>query len=198
MHSTILPNRPIPSFTAAATARVPLRLRNMPPAVAPGDSGYVTIYTRFKWDGNTSSPNLLVGNGWNGSYGAAANGLSVYLNGSGNVGILNNNAMPYCSAKVTAGNWYDLFVVARNETISGAEKVVANVYLYKANSGGSPTLTTSSLTNNVMTFSGARLTLGCYLLNSTGWAVKSNPRAFRGTIADVMLWNRAITTAEMA
>lgn len=166
--------------------------------VQPGSSGYVTIYTRFKWDGNTSSPNLLVGNGWNGTYGSAVNGLSVYLNGSGNVGILNNNAMPYCSAKVTAGNWYDLFVVARNETIGGAEKAVANVYLYKANSGASPTLTTSSLTNNVMTFSSARLTLGCYLLNSTGWATKTNPRAFRGTIADVMLWDRAVTTAEMA
>ena len=166
--------------------------------VAPGADGYLTIYTRFKWDGNTSSPNLLVGNGWNGTYGSAVNGLSVYLNGSGNVGILNNNAMPYCSAKVTAGNWYDLFVVARNETIGGAEKAVANVYLYKANSGASPTLTTSSLTNNVMTFSSARLTLGCYLLNSTGWATKTNPRAFRGTIADVMLWDRAVTTAEMA
>jgi hypothetical protein len=167
-------------------------------AVAPGDSGYVTIYARFKWDGNTSSPNLLVGNGWNGTYGSNVNGLSVYLNGSGNVGILNNNAMPYCGAKVTAGNWYDLFVVARNETISGAEKVVANVYLYKANSGASPTLTTSICTNNVMTFSSARLTLGCYLQNSTGWAVKTNPRAFRGSIADVMLWDRAITTAEMS
>ena len=36
-------------------------------AVVPGDSGYVTIYARFKWDGNTSNPNLLVGNGWNGT-----------------------------------------------------------------------------------------------------------------------------------
>ena len=171
-------------------------------AVAPGDSGYVTIYARFKWDGNTSEPNLLVGNGWNGTYGSAVNGLSIYFKGGGTndgkIGILNNNAMPYCSAKITAGNWYDLFVVARNETIGEVEKAVADVYLYKANSGGSPTLTTSSLTNNVMTFSSTRLTLGCYLLNSTGWDKSNNPRAFRGTIADVMLWDRAITTAEMA
>ena len=168
--------------------------------VQPGSSGYVTIYSRFKWDGSTSSPNLLVGNGWNGTYGSAVNGLSVYLNGSGNVGILNNGAMPYCGAKVSAGAWYDLFVVARNETINSAEKTVANVYLYKANSGGSPTLTTSVVTNNVMSFSSARLTIGCFLLNSTGWHNPGNngPRAFRGTIADVMLWDRAITTLEMS
>ena len=36
--------------------------------VQPGSSGYVTIYSRFKWDGSTSNPNLLVGNGWNGTY----------------------------------------------------------------------------------------------------------------------------------
>lgn len=173
--------------------------------VQPGSSGYVTIYSRFKWDGNTSSPNLLVGNGWNGTYGSAVNGLSVYLNGSGNVGILNNNAMPYCGAKVSAGAWYDLFVVARNETINSAEKTVADVYLYKANSGGSPTLTTSVVTNNVMSFSSTRLTIGCFLSNSTGWHIPSpdgngnpRPRAFRGTIADVMLWDRAITTLEMS
>ena len=61
-------------------------------AVAPGDSGYVTIYSRFKWDGNTSEPNLLIGNGWNGTYSSNVNGLSIYLKGGANdgkIGILN-------------------------------------------------------------------------------------------------------------
>lgn len=169
-------------------------------AVPPGSDGYVTIYARFKWDGKTSSPNHLVGNGWDGTYANADNGISVYLNNSGDIGILNNGAMPSCGAKVTAGNWYDLFVVAHNETINSAEKAVAKVYLYKANLGASPTLTTSVCTNTPMTFSSSktRLSIGCYLLNSTGWATKTNPRAFKGTIADVMLWDRAITTAEMS
>ena len=176
-------------------------------AVAPGDSGYVTIYARFKWDGKTSNPNLLVGNGWDGTYGNADNGISVYLNNDGNVGVLNNGAMPYCGAKVTAGIWYDLFVVAHNETINSAEKVLANVYLYKSNLGVSPTLTTSVCTNKPMTFSSSktRLSIGCYLLNATGWHNPSpdnsgnpRPRAFRGTIADVMLWDHAITTLEMS
>lgn len=168
-------------------------------AVPPGPDGYVTIYSRFKWDGNTSNPNILVGNCWNGLYNNSENGISVYIRNDRKIGILNNQAMPYCSLNVSEGVWYDLFVTAHNETIGGVEKAVANLYLYKANSGKSLTLATSSITNNAMGFSTNRLVIGCFNNNSTGWhnPDKNGPRAFRGAIADVMLWDRAITRAEM-
>ena len=103
------------------------------------------------------------------------------------------------SVKCGANVWCDLFVVSRNETIDGAEKAVSDITLYKANSGLAPSLVTGSYTNKPMVFSSSktRVTLGCYL-TSNGWAKKTNPRAFKGTIADVMMWDRALTAAEMA
>ena len=168
-------------------------------AVSPGDDGCFTIYARFKWDGNTSSPNLLVGNGWDGAYGNTDNGLSVYLDGVGKVGIVHNNSMGSSSVNCGANVWCDLFVVSRNETINGAERTVSDITLYKANSGLAPSLVTGSYTNRPMVFSSSktRVTLGCYL-TSNGWAKKTNPRAFKGTIADVMMWDRALTAAEMS
>jgi len=168
-------------------------------AVTPGDDGFFTIYARFKWDGNTSSPNLLVGNGWDGGYGNTDNGLSIYLNGEGKVGIVHNNSMGSSPVTCGANVWCDLFVVSRNEIINGAEKAVSDITLYKANSGSAPSLVTGSYTNKPMVFSSSktRVTLGCYL-TANGWAKKTNPRAFKGTIADVMIWDRAITAAEMA
>ena len=168
-------------------------------AVSPGDDGCFTIYARFKWDGNTASPNLLVGNGWDGTYGNTDNGLSVYLDGEGKVGIVHNNSMGSSPVKCGANVWCDLFVVSRNETINGAEKAVSDITLYKANSGLAPSLVTGSYTNKPMVFSSSktRVTLGCYL-TSNGWAKKTDPRAFKGTIADVMMWDRALTAAEMA
>lgn len=169
-------------------------------AVLFGADGHVTIYVRFKWDGNTSSPNHLVGNGWDGAYGSSDNGVSVYLDGEGKVGILNNNKMGSSTVKAGANVWCDLFVITHNETIDGTEKGVSDIYLYKANAGASPTLVTGSYTGNVVTVTSSkkRLTIGSYLLNSTGWHNISNPRAFKGTVADVMIWDRAITSAEMA
>ena len=174
-------------------------------AVPLGFDGYVTIYARFKWDGNTSSPNHLVGNGWDGAYGSTDNGVSVYLDGEGKVGILNNNKMGSSAVKAGANVWCDLFVITHNETIDGAAKGVSDIYLYKANAGASPTIVTGSYTGNVVNCSASkiRLSFGSYLLNSTGWhqpmsAGNLAPRAFRGTVADVMIWDRAVTSAEMA
>ena len=169
-------------------------------AVPLGFDGYVTIYTRFKWDGNTSSPNHLVGNGWDGAYGSTDNGVSVYLDGEGKVGILNNNKMGSSAVKAGANVWCDLFVITHNETIEGAAKGVSDIYLYKANAGADPTLVTGCYTGNVVNCSASkiRLSIGSYLLNSTGWHNISNPRAFKGTVADVMMWDRAVTSAEMA
>ena len=170
-------------------------------AVPCGSDGGLTIYARFKWDGTTTGPNLLVGNGWDGTWGNSDNGISVTLNGSGVVGVLHAGSNPGSSSvTVSTGVWYDLFVVNRSVTINGAAKTVSDVYLYKANAGASPTLTTGSITNAPMAFGSTKtkLTLGCYLLNSKGWGNSTNPRAFKGTIADVMIWDREVTAAEMA
>ena len=169
-------------------------------AVPFGADDHVTIYARFKWEGNTYSPNHLVGNGWDGTWGNADHGFSVFLDGEGKVGILNYGKMGSSTVKSAANVWCDLFVITHNETIGGAEKGVSDIYLYKANAGLPPTLLTGSYTGNVVTCSSSkkRLTIGSYLLNSTGWHNISNPRAFKGSVADVMIWDRAVTRDEMA
>lgn len=169
-------------------------------AVQPGADGCVTIYARYKWEGNTSSPNHLVGNGWDGVYGNTDNGVSVYLDGEGKIGILKHGNMGSSAAKSTKNVWHDVFVTTHNETINGTEQGVSDIYLYKANTSGTPTLSTSSYTNSTMVFATAktRVSIGSYLTASSGWATKTNPRAFKGQIADVMIWDRALTEAEMA
>ena len=169
-------------------------------AVPPDDDGCVTIYARFRWDGNTSSPNLLVGNGWNGTYNSR-NGQSIYLDGEGKIGVVISNNMASASAEVkaTAGVWYDVFVTTHNETINGTLKAVSKISLCKLAESTQPTVSIAVLTNaNHMgwTSSNTRLTLGCYLQNTTGWRTETNPRAFKGAVADVMLWDRALTDAE--
>ena len=173
-------------------------------AVPLGEDGSLTIYTRFFWEGNTTSPNLLIGNGWDGAWSSTDHGIQVTLNASGKVGILNAANNPLSSVTVLAGVWYDLFVVTRNTTINGSPKAVSDVYLYKANSGLSPTLATGSITHTQVIFASSkrRLTIGSYLLNSTGWLKRgsgntNSPRSFKGAIAEAIIWDRALTDAEM-
>lgn len=168
-------------------------------AVQPGNDGYVTIYSRFKWDGNTSSPNLIVGNGWN-QYNDR-NGQSVYLDGEGKIGVLVSNNMSSVATKaikLSKNVWNDVFVTTHNEIVGGVEKAVSEITICQATSSA-PSISNISITNNnAMYFSAKVVSIGCYLLNSTGWHVLSgnNPRAFRGTIADVMIWDRALTDDE--
>ena len=178
-------------------ARYGLRIQNA--AVPPGNDGYATIYTRFRWDSTTTSPNLLVGNGWNGTW-ASQNGQSIFADGEGKVGVMvRGNQNSTGSPKPVKGTWYDVFVTTHNETIDGVLKAVSSVALCKVDSSSSPSFTTAVLTNaNEMGWTSANtlLTIGCFQNNSTGWHSNNNPRAFRGAVADVMLWDRALTDAE--
>lgn len=178
-------------------ARYGLRIQNA--AVPPGNDGYATIYTRFRWDSTTTSPNLLVGNGWNGTW-ASQNGQSIFADGEGKVGVMvRGNQYSTGSPKPVNGTWYDVFVTTHNETIGGVLKAVSSVALCKVDSSSSPSFATAVLTNaNEMGWTSANtlLTIGCFQNNSTGWHSNSNPRAFRGAVADVILWDRALTDAE--
>lgn len=171
-------------------------------AVQPGEDGYVTLYARFKRDAHTGGakdPNLLLGNGWDGTYGNTDNGISIYIYGDNCIGIVGGGGMPKSSVKVEANTWYDLFVKVRNE--GDSELAVAYITLYKANADAAPTVTTGTINHNKkMQYSASktRVPIGCYLTPDTGWAQKTNPRAFKGQIADAMIWNRALTEAEMA
>lgn len=178
-------------------ARYGLRIQNA--AVAPGNGGDVTIYARFRWDSTTTSPNLMVGNGWNGTW-ASKNGQSIFADNEGKIGVMvRSHQQSTGSPKAAKGTWYDVFVTTHNETINGVLKAVSDVSLCKADSSAAPSFTTAVLTNaNEMGWTSANtlLTIGLFQNNSTGWHNNSNPRAFRGAVADVMLWNRALTDAE--
>lgn len=168
--------------------------------VLPGNDGYVTLYVRFKWGGNTSGPNFLFGNGWDGAYGNADNGISIYITGGGGIGLVGGGSMPESTLKISANVWYDLFVKVRNEEVDGAELAVAGITLYKANANVAPTMTAVTHTHTrKMQYSSSKTSIpfGCYL-TANGWGKKTNPRAFRGQIADAMIWDRALTDAEMA
>lgn len=167
--------------------------------VMPGNEGYITLYVRFKWGGNTSGPNFLFGNGWDGTYGNEDNGISIYLTGGGAIGLVGNKSMPESTVKVSANAWYDLFVTIRNEDVDGVEKAVATIVLNKANVGADPTRTTVAHTHGAkMQYSSSktRVPFGCYL-TANGWGKKTNPRAFKGQIANAMIWDRALTDDEM-
>ncbi len=168
-------------------------------AVQPGSSGCVTIYARFKWDGHTSSPNHLVGNGWNGSFNSR-NGQSIYLDGDGKIGVVVSNNMSSAAGtaiKLAKNVWHDVFVTTHNETIDGSMKAVSDVSIRQG--GASSEISKTSITNNfAMHFSGSVVSVGCFMLNSTGYhnPGKNGPRAFRGAVADVMIWDRELTDAE--
>ena len=168
-------------------------------AVQPVDDGYVTFYARFKRDGHTggsTDPNYLFGNGWNGTYGDADNGISIFIYGDNCIGIVGGGGMPRSSVKIEANTWYDLFVKVRNEN----GLAVAYITLYKANANAAPTVSTGTINHaKKMQYSATntRIPIGCYLTGSTGWKTKTNPRAFKGQIANAMIWDRELTDAEM-
>ena len=182
-----------------------VRVRNA--AVPPGDGGCVTIYARFRWDGSTASPNLLVGNGWNALYNTM-NGQSIYLDGEGKIGVIVSNRMDSAvtaSPKLATGLWHDVFVTTHNETINGSLTAVSDIYVCTNRPAAKvkPSVFHGVLTNRVgcamhWTTANTAVTFGSFL-NRSGWKQltgSDTPRAFRGAIAEAMIWNRALTDAE--
>ena len=172
-------------------------------AVPPGGDGCATIYARFRWDGSTTSPNLLVGNGWNGTFNSA-NGHSVYLDASGNIGVVVSNEMSKSSIAVPADTWCDLFVTTRNEEVNGVLKAVSEIYLCTNRPSSKPLVISGSCTGGTAmhwTPKNTGLTIGNYLTRPERWTTgdtsrMEHPRSFKGIIADVVIWDRALTEAE--
>ena len=164
----------------------------------------ITIYARFRWDGATSNPNTLVSNGFTAWTTA---GLLLYLDNGGQVCGLTDSSMKGCGLSVVKGEWADVFMTASNIVVSGATKadVTFNVcktpgYATVGKEFWPPSISTAKITLNPMNIpSGRPLSLGCYFGNNTvGFRpFSNNPRAFKGAIADVMIWRRALTKDEM-
>lgn len=183
-----------------------VRVRNA--AVPPGNDGYATIYARFRWDGSTASPNLLVGNGWNTAYNSI-NGQSIYLDGEGKIGVVVTNSMRSTVSacpKLATGQWHDVFVTTHNETINNKLTAVSDIYVCTNRPGAKvkPLIIHGVLTNAIgraMLWGAGNtaVTLGSYLNRSKWTQMVGNdtPRAFRGAIADVMIWDRALTDEEI-
>lgn len=148
----------------------------------------ITMYVRFRPDGLTTSPNGVMLNGFNG-WGSA--GLGLYLDGEYKVGILTPNKSGSSTIKLDKGEWYDAFVVATNST----DGTSTGIDIFVCKNGGS-TFSTASVTrtgNEAMVIGAGRaITFGSYESNTP-----SNPRAFKGAIAEAAIWNRALSKAEM-
>jgi hypothetical protein len=172
-------------------------------AAVTGD--VITIYARFRWDGATCSPNTLVSNGFTAWTTA---GLLLYLDDNGQIGGLTDASMKGCGLSATKGEWTDVFMTASNIVVNGANKadVTFNVCKTPAHANDAtefkpPVISTAKMQLSPMNIpSGRPLSLGCYFGNNTaGYATwsSSNPRAFIGALADVMIWRRALTKDEM-
>ena len=158
----------------------------IPKAAVAGNS--ITMYTRFRPDGLTTSPNGVMLNGFNGYL---ASGLSIYLDESYRIGILTPGTMGVCSVTLTQGEWHDVFVVATNSTDGTSTEI--RVYACKngASSFSKATLTRTGA--QVMAINAAHaLTFGSYESNTT-----ANPRAFKGAMAEAAIWDRALSENEM-
>ncbi|MBR3086093.1 MAG: hypothetical protein IKH04_06785, partial [Kiritimatiellae bacterium] len=158
----------------------------IPKAAVTGDN--ITMYIRFRADGLTSSPNGVMLNGFNG-YGAS--GLSIYLDGEYKIGILTPGAMSSSSVKLTRGEWYDVFVTATNST----DGTSTGIDIFACKNGAS-TFSTATITRTgakaMAIVAGQALTFGSYETNTP-----SNPRAFKGAIAEAAIWDRKLTENEM-
>jgi len=171
-------------------------------AAVTGD--VITVYARFRWDGATSNPNALVSNGFAGWSNA---GLILYLDNNGKLCVLTDTSMVASSLGVTKGEWTDVFMTASNIVVSGATKADVTFSLCRTPSHTDsaaeflpPSISTATVTGNAMRIpEGRPLSLGCYWGNNTvGFQpMSANPRAFRGALADVMIWRRALTKDEM-
>lgn len=172
-------------------------------AAVTGD--VITIYARFRWDGATTTPNTLVSNGFTAWTTA---GLLLYLDDNGKICALTDKQMIASGLSVTKGEWADVFMTASNVVVNGAAKADVTFSMCKtpgyATAGKEfwpPSISTAQISINPMNIpSGRPLSLGCYFGNNTaGYATwtASNPRAFKGAIADVMIWRRALTKDEM-
>ena len=158
----------------------------IPKAAVTGDK--ITMYVRFRPDGLTTTPNGVFLNGFNGY---AASGLGFYLNDLCQIGILTPGTMSACNVKLTQGEWYDVFVVATNSA-DGASTGI-NIYACKngASSFSKATLTRTG-TYAMSIGSGRALTFGSFESNTP-----SNPRAFKGAIAEAAIWDRTLSEDEM-
>lgn len=166
-----------------------------------------TIYVRFKWEDTTSDPNVLVSNGSNGNYSGGGMGQTLYLNGSGSISMSVGNgtksSMVASSIKVTKGQWCDVFattenIMTGNVAVAVTEFTVVKISAQSAPNFNPPTLTKAWITNSVAMNipQGRPINIGCMLNNNKGYQQINNPRAFKGAVSDVMIWNRVLTDEE--
>ena len=170
-----------------------------------------TFYVRFRWDGkapaSTDNPSYVFQSG-NAVNGYQTTGVAMYINQTSVSADLtttnacigyrgSNSADSLEGLKIKAGDWNDVFVTFSQNADNTAYTVTETLCKPVA-SGDSdfspPSLVTQAATvNKALSFDTGNLTLGGYH-DSAGSATPT--RAFRGLIADFMIWERALTDEE--
>lgn len=150
-------------------------------------AGDVALVTRFKWDGYAAdvSDAWIYGNGFD--Y-AADKGWLLGLSGAGgNPFLLHGKNYAFAAPwATTPGKWYDLAVVLDDNGAGGA------IQVYRWEEGGniqSWTAPTPAYTGLVNVASGTRVGFEDNGGNSR--------KAFNGTIENLAVWNRTLSTAEV-
>ncbi len=172
-----------------------------------------TFYLRFRWDGvapvnpndsgSASDPVYILQNG-NAANGYVAEGTGIGLWKSSNnfyIGVrVGQTSRTFSTFKITEGEWNDVFVTFTPSEGDGANYTVAGSFCAtpSATSGGfsrSELLAgTVSSTVSGLSFNTRNLTLGGFYDSGSGYYKLS--RSFRGLIADLMIWERALTDDE--
>ena len=180
------------------------------PGAAP--QGHVqTFYVRFRWDGRTPAstynPTYIFQSG-NAGNGYKTTGVAVYIHEysvSDNLATTNayigvrgsNSDGQFTNLAIKAGEWNDVFVTFVQNADNTA--YTATGTLCKPVASGASNFSPSSLTtqsrswSKALLFDTGNLTIGGYH-DSLDSATTS--RAFRGLIADFMIWDRALTDDE--
>ena len=181
-----------------------------PGAAATGD--VVTVYTRFRWDGvcpavTNTTPYYILQNG--NKSGWSDFGFSLMIDQVDVSGDTTNACIAYKvsdkSARLTTfpvrqGEWVDLFATASN---SASGKCDLSFKMCRAVANGAnfnpPTLVSTNFTVNAnmrypASENSTNLVLGTY---HESFANANISRCFKGAIADVMLWKRALAEEEM-
>ena len=159
-----------------------------------------TFYVRFRWDGmgeaTTAMPAYMINNGTAAS-GWADCGTSVYVNtNSAGVPVLGfrgaKDSGQFANCRIAQGEWTDAFVTFAQNAGNTGYSVTASCCTNATT--GRPALVTQTVSKSVpLLFDSPNVALGLYHDSSPQ---AETTRAFRGAIADLKIWDRALTDAE--
>ena len=162
----------------------------------------MTVVTRFRWEGPTRSGGNSYLFGMDGKGGfqvgiSSVGGLIAYINAGGGAETLKFSTDE--SVAIQSNQWVELAFTVANDKITTyrAQESYSNGYWYK-NNQTLPTHAKLDVTNIVNQFTFGSGSSGLPTGSRTYSAYKSAWSVFRGQFAELAIWNRELSEAEIA